>query len=140
MRYTTLLLACLSLTLTSAAVIPPNGVPGGIAPAKVAPAATANSGTSLDHCMELLQTHNSAGNAAVPTVADASADITKCGRCLNTADLACGQKGYTRMDKISDRLMQCYVSFWPQSKLKVSERLPLWALVIDYRGVPSELA
>jgi hypothetical protein len=66
--------------------------------------------------MELLQAHNSAGNAAVPTVADASADITKCGRCLNTADLACGQKGYTRMDKISDRLMQCYVSFWPQSK------------------------
>ncbi|KAH0606948.1 uncharacterized protein H6S33_002936 [Morchella sextelata] len=120
MHYTTLLLATLSLTLTSAAVIPANGVPGGIPPAavrntNVAPA-TANFGTSLDHCMELLQAHNSAGNAAVPTVADASADITKCGRCLNTADLACGQKGYTRMDKISDRLMQCYVSFWPQSK------------------------
>lgn len=57
MHYTTFLLAALSLTLTSAAVIPsngvipPNGVPGGIPPptlrkTNVAPA-TANFGTSV---------------------------------------------------------------------------------------------
>lgn len=122
MHYSSFIIPILAtLSVASAAVIPPNtatpplaGTPNTIQPTTTGAQDTA---TTLDHCIQLLTAHNNEGKAGVPTVSDeVSAAVTKCGRCLNTADLACGQKGYTKPEMISDTLMQCYVNFWPKSK------------------------